>query len=236
MSKNTIILLAAGSSRRMQRTIEDKMLVPLAGRPLFIYSVSAFLESGVVTDFVIVYRDDVQQKQMEAALELHCPGAMSSFQWVQGGARRQDSVAKALEAVAPETVYIFIHDCARPLIRPESIQSLYQSVQKKGAATLAHPVVDTIHQVTAAGGIRPLARSKLWSIETPQAFESALLKAAYEKMSQKSTTLTDESTAVIRGGHAVALVHNPYPNTKVTHPWDLAQVQIMIEESQHVSL
>ena len=41
MSRTAVILLAAGSGKRMQGSVEDKVLAPLAGNPLFAHSAKA---------------------------------------------------------------------------------------------------------------------------------------------------------------------------------------------------
>ena len=47
MSRTAAIFLAAGSGSRMNGTVTDKVLAPLAGKPVFSYSASAFMQSAV---------------------------------------------------------------------------------------------------------------------------------------------------------------------------------------------
>ena len=69
MSRTAAILLAAGNGQRMNGKVFDKVLAPLAGRPVFAYSAAAFVESGTIDYYVVVYRD---QRQM-TALSAYAP-------------------------------------------------------------------------------------------------------------------------------------------------------------------
>ena len=60
MSRTAAILLAAGSGSRMAGAVEDKILAPLAGRPVFAHSVAAFMQSQIADLYVIVHRDQQQ--------------------------------------------------------------------------------------------------------------------------------------------------------------------------------
>ena len=66
---------------------------------------------------------------------------------IAGGARRQDSVAKGLAALAPEAEFVAVHDAARPLVRPELIERIYRLAQEHGGAASAAPVIDTLKRV-----------------------------------------------------------------------------------------
>ncbi|MEO5959368.1 MAG: NTP transferase domain-containing protein, partial [Opitutaceae bacterium] len=61
MPRTAAILLAAGSGSRMAGAVVDKILAPLAGRPVFAHSAAAFIQSGIADLYVVVYRD---QRQM----------------------------------------------------------------------------------------------------------------------------------------------------------------------------
>src|SRR5580692_12913378 len=92
MSRTAAILLAAGSSRRMEGLVADKVLAPLEGRPVFAHSAAAFAASGVADLYVIVYRDRSQMTALSAF-------APTPSLLVRGGRERQDSVMAALEAL-----------------------------------------------------------------------------------------------------------------------------------------
>ena len=66
MSRTAAILLAAGSGRRMQSVVADKVLAPLGGRPVFAHSAAAFITSGIADYYVVVYRDQRQMMELSA--------------------------------------------------------------------------------------------------------------------------------------------------------------------------
>jgi 2-C-methyl-D-erythritol 4-phosphate cytidylyltransferase len=235
MSRTAAILLAAGLGRRMQAVMADKITAPLAGRPVFAYSAAAFAASDVVDFYVIVYRDARQ------LLELSCYAPTPAL-FVKGGRERQDSVANALAALPDNIDYVFIHDCARPLVRPEQLSALLQTVRRDGAAALAHRVSDTIKQIaTSSSALRPagtrapvrvrtatLDRARLWAMETPQAFARELIVRAYARIQRAGVRITDDVQAVERLGAPVTLLDNARPNPKLTAPTDLAYAEFLL--------
>ena len=220
MSRTAAILLAAGSGRRMAGAVADKVLAPLAGRPVFAHSAAAFITSGIADYYVVVYRD---QRQM-MALSAYAP---TPSVLVRGGRERQDSVMHALAALPGDIAHVFIHDCARPLIRPDQLVALHKIVRRERAVVLAHRVTDTIKEHRGEGRLRTLDRSHLWAMETPQVFSRELIDRAYAQAAAKKLRLTDDAAAVEQLGQPIALLENPHPNPKLTTPADLAYLEFL---------
>ena len=221
MSRTAAILLAAGSGRRMQGAVADKILAPLAGRPVFAHSVAAFMESNVADYYVIVVRDQAQS----IALSAYAP---TPAQFVIGGKERQDSVQNALAVLPADIAYVFIHDCARPLVRVDQLVGLHKVVRKEDAVVLAHRVTDTIKKHSDTGHLKTLDRDRLWAMETPQVFARDLVVEAYAKVAKKKLRVTDDASAVELLAHPVALLENAHPNPKITAPADLAYVEYLL--------
>jgi 2-C-methyl-D-erythritol 4-phosphate cytidylyltransferase len=221
MSRTAAILLAAGAGKRMAGAVPDKVLAPLAGRPVFAHSAAAFAASGVADFYVVVYRDRSQMTALSAF-------APTPSLLVRGGRKRQDSVSAALDALPGDIDHVFIHDCARPLIRPEQLVALHKIVRRKHAVVLAHRVTDTIKEQRGRGRLRTIDRSRLWAMETPQVFSKALIERAYARVNSRKLRVTDDAAAVELLGHRVALLENPYPNPKLTAPQDLAYVEFLL--------
>ncbi|MCX6937051.1 MAG: 2-C-methyl-D-erythritol 4-phosphate cytidylyltransferase [Verrucomicrobia bacterium] len=221
MSRTAVILLAAGCGRRMQGAVADKILAPLADRPVFAHSVAAFLESGVADFYVIVARDQAQS----IALSAYAP---TPAQFVIGGKERQDSVQNALAVLPADIAYVFIHDCARPLVRAEQLVALHKIVRKEDAVVLARRVTDTIKKHADTGLLKTLDRDRLWAMETPQVFARELITEAYAKVAAKEHRITDDASAVELLKHPVALLENTHPNPKLTTPADLAYAEFLL--------
>jgi 2-C-methyl-D-erythritol 4-phosphate cytidylyltransferase len=209
----------------MQGAVEDKVLAPLAGRPVFAYSGASFLESGVADLYVVVYRDLRQMLALSAA-------APTPSMLIRGGRARQDSVMHALAALPGDIAYVFVHDCARPFVRPEQLVALHEAVRRKNAVVLAHRVTETIKESTGKGSgrLRTLDRSRLWAMETPQVFARDLIVRAYARVAARGLHVTDDAAAVECLGHPIAIIENVHPNPKLTTPSDMAYMEFLMSD------
>ena len=221
MSRTAAILLAAGSGTRMAGTVTDKVLAPLAGRPVFAHTAAAFMASAVADYYVVLYRD--QRQMTELAAYAPTPSVL-----VHGGRERQDSVMNALAALPGDIAYVFIHDCARPLVRPEQLVALHKIVRRENAVVLAHRVTDTIKEHRDDARLRTLDRTRLWAMETPQVFARELIVRAYARVATRRHHITDDAAAVEKLGHPIALLENLHPNPKLTTPSDLAYLEFLL--------
>ncbi|MCH8475223.1 MAG: 2-C-methyl-D-erythritol 4-phosphate cytidylyltransferase [Opitutales bacterium] len=215
--KRAFILLAAGSGRRMEGAVRDKILHCYEGfSPLQLLR-KTLGQLRQTPEMVIVYRDAPQKEALAKAWGQDLP-----VLWVQGGRERRDSVWAALQALPSQTRLVAIHDGARPLVRPEQIEELYEKAQNHGAAALAHPVRDSIKQVAedpssgAATNLQSLPRENLWAMETPQVFTFPQIATAYAKAIARKLPLTDDLGAWELTGKPCHLLANPHPNPKIT--------------------
>jgi 2-C-methyl-D-erythritol 4-phosphate cytidylyltransferase len=205
----------------MAGLVPDKILAPLAGKPVFAHSASTFYRSGVIDFFVVTYRGQQQLVELSAY-------AQTPTLFVPGGAERQDSVAAALAELPDNVEYVFIHDCARPLVRSEQLVALHKIVRREGAVVLAHRVTDTIKEHRGDGRLVTLNRDHLWAMETPQVFARDLIARGYARAMAAKKRLTDDAAAVELLRHRVALLENPHPNPKLTTPSDLAYMEFLL--------
>jgi 2-C-methyl-D-erythritol 4-phosphate cytidylyltransferase len=225
MSRTAAILLAAGSGSRMAGAVADKVLARLGGRPVFAYSAAAFMQSAIADLYVIVYRD--QRQMMDLSAYAPTPSVL-----VRGGRERQDSVMNALAALPADIEHVFIHDCARPLIRAEQLVALHKIVRREDAVVLAHRVVDTIKEHHDDARLRTLERRKLWAMETPQVFARELIAKAYARVHARGQHVTDDAQAVEQLGHPIALLENTHPNPKLTRPSDLTYLEFLLAREE----
>lgn len=238
--KSAVLLLAAGSGRRMRGSVSDKALARLGGQTAIAHCVRAFLAAGFNGPMLVVYRDESQRAALEAAIDpiLPDPGIIT---WVKGGGERQESVGNALLALTDDCDYVYIHDAARPCIHPDAIAELTLAVQRDGAAALAHPITDTIKRIPQADQLRSieledLDRSRLWAMETPQAFAAKKIQAAYQHVRTTGESITDDTAAAASIGLKTTLVPNPYPNPKLTTPDDLRSIEYLLKRTELGSL
>jgi len=224
-----LILLAAGSAQRMQAVVDDKTTTLLAGKPVFIHSLTSFLSTGLIDRVLITYRDEVQRTHLQALIaQAQLPPADIAL--IRGGASRQESVLAALEQCDGHTGLVHIHDAARPLVTPEAIKKVRQKALETGAAILAGKASDTIkisksqHQSVESSPDRSL----VWAAETPQVFRTATILKAYRLVTEQGRKITDDSSAAEYVGQEVALIENPSVNFKITRPSDLVLAEAIL--------
>jgi 2-C-methyl-D-erythritol 4-phosphate cytidylyltransferase len=218
----------------MQGAVADKTLALLNGLPVLCHSARAFLDSGCIDRFTIVYRDEAQQAELQAALDqIDLQG--KPLDWALGGNERQESVYNALRKQPAGCMHVFIHDSARPLISIDSIQALHHAVLRDRAAVLAHPVADTIKRIPDATRLEQteledLERNRLWAMETPQAFALPEILNAYQHVRDTGLHITDDTAAAATIGLRTTIVPNHTPNLKITTPHDLSYAEWLLQQ------
>ena len=221
----TAIIVAAGKSERMGSGM-DKAFLSLGPKPVLAYSLMAFEACHAVDRIVLV----VRKEQLDAARSVcRIYGISKLYAVVHGGARRQDSVRNGLDAMDPDTTIVAVHDAARPLVTPELVEETIKSAQRYGSGVAARKMIDTVKFVEKSATVdHTVDRSKLWTVQTPQTFKSALLKKAFDKLAADGATCTDESAAVEALGEVVRLVEWARPNFKITTPDDIPAAAALV--------
>jgi len=121
-----------------------------------------------------------------------------------------------------ETRVVIVHDGARPCVTPELISEIIKYAKRNGCGVAASRVWDTIKYVERGTTVdHTVDRTKLWAVQTPQAFSAELLKRAYKTVEEQKATVTDEAGAVELIGEPVRLIEWPLPNIKITTAEDL---------------
>ena len=213
-----VILLAAGSSTRMLGV--DKVWATLGGEPVIAHSLRAARDLDGVTDVIVV-----TSAARHAAVEACAAEIGVAVRCVEGGARRQDSVAAGL-AAAPDADWYLVHDAARPLAGTALFAAVLDAARANGAAIPVVPVVDTVKRVDADGRVLDtLDRSALRAVQTPQGFAGALLRRAHAEV---RTDATDDASMVEAIGVPVMTVPGSPANLKVTTPADLVLARALL--------
>ena len=205
-------IIAAGGRGSRFGSGQPKQLEMLAGVPILKRTVDAFLQ-GYAFDEVVV--------ALPSELAANPPSYLDSVIVVEGGERRQDSVANAFRAVAPSSQIIVIHDAARPLVSSALIERTVDGAVKHGAAIAALQARDTVKRTDGSRIIRgTIPREDVFLAQTPQAFRVGVLRDALALASTGSDA-TDEAMLAEQAGHSVYLVEGDPRNLKITTPEDL---------------
>lgn len=204
-----VIIAAAGSGTRMGGGIL-KQHIQIEGTPMAVKAAKVFLQCGEVDCLVYVGEEN-------APVSPALFGATEKpVLFAQGGARRQDSVARGLESLPEDTDIVLVHDGARPFVTPEVIRRVLAGVLESGAAIPCVAPVATIRTRT-----RTLDRASLYEVQTPQGFRRPLLEQGFAKARAEGLTVTDEASLMEAIGAKVALTEGSYGNIKVTTQEDL---------------
>jgi len=201
-----------------------KQFLTLAGSPILLHALRAFLEVPRITAIYIAVRDSEQPRLTELIAEHHLGGKVHV---VTGGDSRQDSVANALAALpssSPDDI-VLVHDAVRPLIDPATIDRVIDMIAKHGAAIVGMPAVDTIKQVerTSDGALitSTIPRERVVHAQTPQGARVPLMRQAFAEAAVDEFVGTDESSLLERANIPVYVVPGSSRNFKVTQPGDL---------------
>ena len=221
----TAIVAAAGRGTRIGGPRPKQFLDLGDGTIMLNRSVDALLACDLIEEVVVA----IAPEMFGAVRERSLPERVKH---VVGGARRQDSVAVAMQHLGPDTTIVAVHDAVRPFVRVDEIESVLLEAHKSGAAVLAIPIVDTVKQIRKAVIDSTLTREHLVLAQTPQAFRIEVLREAFERARRDEYYGTDESSLVERLGLPVAVVRGSERNIKITRPDDLILARFFLQEEQ----
>lgn len=220
------IIVAAGHSTRMGR---DKLFLPIADRPLVAHTWQRFDHAPAIDELILVVRPDLAPAfaELQTRFQFRKPARL-----VPGGPERQESVWNGLEALPPSCDLVAIQDAARPCTSPAIIEATLQAAQLTGAAVAAQRITDTIKESDGTTLIaHHLDRSRLWAVQTPQAFRVPIIRRALAAARSQGLRLTDDTAACAHLGQPVQLVEDPNPNPKLTTPSDLPFLQFLLTQA-----
>ncbi len=217
MAKFSVILAAAGKSRRFKDKHYKKPFVNLAGRAVWLHSAEKFLNRDDCVQLILIIAVE-DREQFD--LKFSANTAILGIEVVEGGAERADSIENAIARVKPEADFIAVHDAARPCIVDEWITQIFEAAEKNGAAIPAIPVTGTLKSVGAGRQIEEtVSRENVWLAQTPQVFRREMLLDAYAK--REGFVATDDAQLVERLGEKVTIVPGSPLNLKITTQDDL---------------
>ncbi|MFM7651878.1 MAG: 2-C-methyl-D-erythritol 4-phosphate cytidylyltransferase [Vulcanococcus sp.] len=213
-----LLIACAGSGRRMGAE-RNKLLLPVAGRPVLAWTLEAALATPEIR-WIGIVGQPVDQAEIEALVAAATPDR--PVVWIQGGDTRQESVSNGLAALPSAAEAVLIHDGARCLVEPALITRCAAAVAGGKAVIAAAPVTDTIKRVDGDGVIQDTPdRSELWGAQTPQGFPVEQLRQAHARATAEGWSVTDDASLFERLGWPVQVIASSPANIKITTPFDL---------------
>lgn len=234
----TAVILAAGSGKRMNSGIAKQFLL-LGGKPVLWYSLQAVEQSDIIDDCILVTGEENITYAKKEIVKKY--GFHKVVTVIEGGSERYESVYKALCVIAEgglpvpnEDGYVFIHDGARPFLKETLLADTFREVCTHHACVAAVPVKDTIKIANEESfAIQTPARNLVWSVQTPQVFDTELILHAYQELFRQPEAarqgITDDAMVVENMlGTPVKLVMSSYDNIKITTPEDMRLAKMLL--------
>jgi 2-C-methyl-D-erythritol 4-phosphate cytidylyltransferase len=222
-SKYYAIIVAGGSGSRMQATIPKQFLL-LNGLPVLMHTIEAFYRSTSQPQIILVLPADSRSYWDELCKQYNFG---SPHKIVDGGNTRFHSVKNGLDLITDNDAVVAVHDAVRPLTSAQIIDNAYNHAVQHGNAVVAVKSRDSIRQVKNEASMS-LLRDEIYLVQTPQTFQSAQLKKAYEQ--PYDPKFTDDASVVEETGVAIKLVAGDYRNIKITFPEDIAIAELLMRQ------
>ena len=212
--KQAVIFVAGGTGSRMGSPL-PKQFLTLNNTPILIHTLRNFYSFNRNFEMVVVMHHDYISFWKDLCLQFE---DVPEHTVVAGGEERFHSVKNGIEAVSSDVKHIAIHDAVRPLVSHETLTRCFNALNEHNAVVPATPINDSIREVHGVLN-KSVDRSLYKRIQTPQCFESTMLKEAYSK--PFSPLFTDDASVVEANDHSVFLVEGNLENIKITSPIDL---------------
>lgn len=223
MAQHSIIITAGGTGQRMGSTV-PKQFLPLAGKPLLFHTLERFAGFDPQAELILSLPANWHDywKELCNSHDFTLP-----HQLVAGGKERFHSIRNALEFCTG--ALIAVHDGVRPLVEQETIRTCFAQAGLHGAAIPVIAVQESLRQVTGATS-QAVLRADYRLVQTPQVFQSAILRRAYT--ADYHAGITDDASLVEALGVTIMLVAGTQENIKITTPVDLQLAELILRKAE----
>ncbi|MCD4793815.1 MAG: 2-C-methyl-D-erythritol 4-phosphate cytidylyltransferase [Bacteroidales bacterium] len=218
--KDYVIITAGGTGSRMKSDIPKQFLL-LKGKPILMHSIERFFNYNNDLNIVISLPEEFIS-YWKNLCDKHKFAIEHTV--VKGGTTRFNSIKNALQEVKGAGL-VAVHDGVRPLVSGKTIENTYKTARLKGNAVASRDIYFSLRKTE---GLKNFAinRNDYKEIQTPQTFESELLKEAYSLKYEES--FTDDAAVVERLGVTINLIEGNPENIKITAKNDLIIAEALI--------
>ena len=214
-----IIIVAGGKGLRMGGDI-PKQFLPVCGKPVLMRTLEAFhaYDASMRLILVLPVSQQAYWKQLCEEYQFELVHEIAN-----GGDTRFHSVKNGL-ALVEEDGLVGVHDGVRPFVSQEVITRCYEEAVSLKAVIPVIGVVETIRHLIGEGS-ETVPRDQYKLVQTPQVFDVALLRRAYQQ--EYTDLFTDDASVVEALGEKVYLVEGNRENIKLTTPFDLKLAELL---------
>ena len=215
------IIVAAGAANRFGGRI-PKQFLPLAGIPVFLHSLRAFLSHSQCERCVVVCAPTEIDRVRSDIIEFF-PDLLDRTVIVAGGLERAESVANGVKTVLDDDVdAVFIHDAARPGLSHDVLDRLLAGLSAHHGSAPALPVVDALKR-SSAKGFETIERKEVYRIQTPQAIRTEQVNLIYSNA--ELSNAVDDFQLAEAAGLSLTLVEGDEKLSKLTYQQDFAKLE-----------
>ena len=217
--KVTAVIVAAGRGTRFGGDL-PKQFLKIENSTVLERAIEPFQEHPMVDALIVASSEEYVELCSRICERFDKMNAV-----VIGGKQRQDSVRACLDRT--DEGLVLIHDGARPFVNAQVIDRVIEGAYNQGACVPCVPVKDTVRQTENVEGTSSvtLERSSLFCVQTPQGFDTKLIRRAYSQAELDGFIGTDDGVLVERLGADVALAEGDYANIKITTREDLPRME-----------
>jgi 2-C-methyl-D-erythritol 4-phosphate cytidylyltransferase len=207
------LIVAGGTGNRMSSNVPKQFMV-IAGLPILMHTIKKFWFFENSMKIIVVLPEDHIKYWKKLCREYKFKIKHTIR---KGGETRFHSVKNGLRGIKPGCL-VAIHDGVRPLVSRNTIKRCFNKAEKAGAAIPVINIPESVRLVEGSAN-QMVDRSKYRIVQTPQVFQSGLLKKAFRKPYDKS--FTDDAAVVERTGQKISLVEGNPENIKITNKLDM---------------
>jgi 2-C-methyl-D-erythritol 4-phosphate cytidylyltransferase len=222
--KKYAVIVAGGAGTRMGGPV-PKQYLPIEGVPVLMRTLTVFykVDNDISLILVLPESDLEYWKSLCHAHQFTIPHKL-----VKGGVSRFQSVRNGLGVIPSKEGLVAIHDGVRPFVASSVIRECFEMAHKSGSAIAVVPLKDSIREVSGDGKSHYRERQYFRLVQTPQTFELAKIKKAFEV--EEFPFFTDDATVYEHQGWEVNLIPGNLENIKITTPEDLAFAEFLIQK------
>lgn len=229
------VIVAGGVGARMGADM-PKQFLDLAGRPIIMHTLSAFLKSRDLEQIYMGVHPE-WMNYMEELVSRYVSGKdQKRVHLVPGGSERNDTIMNVIEQIeadfgTEEPHYIVTQDGVRPFVTQRLIRDHVHAVVRYDAVDTAIPAVDTIIVSKDGEIIADIPdRKYLYQSQTPQSFRMDMLKRLYMELTpEEKKILTDACKICTVRDVPVHIVAGEVSNMKITTAADYEIAKMMAE-------
>lgn len=216
--KVACIILCAGQSNRMGY---NKLTAKINAKTPIRLCAEAFL--ACKQDFEYIFASS--QSDTIDEIKKTCDALNIDAVISKGGKTRAESVYNALNSIVSCDIVV-IHDAARCFVTTALIEASIESAIEHGSGVAAIKIKDTLRNKHTH---KSIDREEYLQMQTPQAFNFAKIKAAYDNC--EYIDATDDCEVYIRSGGNPFYICGSRANQKLTYPEDMELANMKVTQS-----